>query len=261
MPNQITNNKSHSASNGRTFAIGDIHGHHLELFNLIYAIAPSKDDTLIFLGDYVDRGPDSMAVIDEIIALQGVCQVIMLKGNHEVFMVNALTTENLKSRHNSTNSWMQYGGIETLQSYGLVPYEFLAQQLLSDKPTAKLDIPNAIRKHISLIQTLPIYHITDTHIFVHASPKLDIDIEDQDEEYLLWRKTSKRDAALNYVHKSGKTIICGHTDQEDGMPKKLSDKNIVIDSGCYKTGWLTAIDVDSGRFIQASRDSYRWLDV
>ena len=109
MPNQIANNKSHSAINSRTFAIGDIHGHHLELLNLIHAIAPSKDDTLIFLGDYVDRGPDSKAVIDEIIALQGVCQVIMLKGNHEVFMVNALTTENLKSRHNSTNSWMQYG--------------------------------------------------------------------------------------------------------------------------------------------------------
>ena len=72
MLNQITNNKNHSAINSRIFAIGDIHGHHLELLNLIHAIAPKQEDTLIFLGDYVDRGPDSRAVIDEIIALQGV---------------------------------------------------------------------------------------------------------------------------------------------------------------------------------------------
>ncbi len=260
MPNQTFHNHNHNnaqvEANGRTFAIGDIHGHHQQLVNLIDAIAPNADDTLIFLGDYVDRGPDSKAVIDTIIALQSVCEIIMLKGNHEVMMAEAMTTQHLKNRQSLASGWLKYGGIETLASYGMETSAYLTEQLLSNKATDHIIIPDAVKAHLHLIETLPLYYITDTHIFVHASPKLDIDIDAQDEECLLWRRTSKRNAELNYAHHSGKTIICGHTAQEDGMPKRLSSKSIIIDTGCYDTGRLTAIEVASEHFIQANVDSY-----
>lgn len=127
MPNQNLSTKSQNDNKARAFAIGDIHGHHQQLVNLIAAIAPTNDDTLIFLGDYVDRGPDSKAVIDEIIALKDVCNVVMLKGNHEVMMVEAFTTKHLKNRHVLASGWMKYGGIETLASYGMETSEQLTE--------------------------------------------------------------------------------------------------------------------------------------
>lgn len=106
---------------------------------------------------------------------------------------------------------------------------------------------------------MPTYYITDTHIFVHATPRPNIEINDQDEMDLLWRREGRTEQQIGYDHISGKTVISGHTAQANGKPKLLSDKNIIIDSGCFHTGWLTALDIDTGIFTQASKSSVRCL--
>ena len=243
-----------SAIQPRTYPIGDIHGCYKELAILIEAINPQKYDTLIFLGDYIDRGEYSQEVIDTIISLKDRCNVIALLGNHEAMMINALTEEDDYERFNSTRKWLQNGGDKTAESYYLDIGALLAAQELED-----IQIPNKLQSHLDFLRSLPLYHITDTHIFVHASVKLDEAIEHQ-QAALLWRKANKKDAEHDYTHISGKTIVCGHTAQWTGVPCKLSEKNILIDTGCFSSGWLTAMNIDNGSYIQASTSGVRILN-
>jgi serine/threonine protein phosphatase 1 len=96
----------------RTIAIGDIHGCAAALAAVIAAIEPAEQDTLVFLGDYVDRGPDSRGVIEQILALEKQCGVVTILGNHEIMFL-----ESLKLRM-ERGAWLQYGGTETMASYG-----------------------------------------------------------------------------------------------------------------------------------------------
>ena len=96
----------------RTIAIADIHGHIKALVGLIDLINPNPEDTLIFLGDYINRGPDSKGVLQFIIDLKQRCNVVCIMGNHEEMMINAYSDP-------STMGWfLENGGHETLQSYG-----------------------------------------------------------------------------------------------------------------------------------------------
>src|SRR6185503_9037651 len=95
----------------RVIAIGDIHGCAAALRTLIEAIDPQPDDTLIPLGDCVDRGPDSREVIDELLALRERCQLIPVLGNHEEMMLNFL------DGRPQPDNWLLCGGAETLESY------------------------------------------------------------------------------------------------------------------------------------------------
>lgn len=228
---------------GRTFAIGDIHGCYDELVRLIGGIEPQANDTLVFVGDYIDRGVNSSGVLDFIIELGKRCKVIALKGNHESMMQSAFLERDKHIRAKWIFNWLRNGGNETLQSYGLELDCFDDKELL----------PIKVKQHLNFINSMPTYHITDTHIFVHATPRPDIEISEQDEMDLLWRREGRIDQYLGYNHVSGKTIISGHTPQANGKPRALSDKNIIIDSGCFHTGWLTAMNIDSGEFIQADK--------
>jgi serine/threonine protein phosphatase 1 len=96
----------------RTLAIGDIHGCNTALTNLLKAVQPSREDQIIFLGDYIDRGPSSREVIETLLGLQKSCSPIFLRGNHEVMILDA-HNDPLKS-----DLWQSYGGLETLFSYG-----------------------------------------------------------------------------------------------------------------------------------------------
>lgn len=218
------------------YAITDIHGCYKELLQLLSKLNITKDTTLIFMGDYVDRGPDSKAVLDKIIDLQSVCNVIVLKGNHEVMMKSGFTKE---TDHYVLN-WLHWGGKQTLASYDIELYDFLEDSF---------QLPDSVVKHIEFIDSLEFYYETDTHIFVHASPEMVTPIADQPEAHLIWRRPQKEDADFDYNHSSGKTIISGHTPQKSGEPLKLSEKNYLIDTGCYSTGILTAYDVNNDSFI------------
>ena len=99
---------------GRTIAIGDIHGCQAALAALIDTIAPGSEDTLVTLGDYIDRGAHSSGVVDQLIALARRCRLVPLLGNHEELLLDALRDiTNLRR-------WLTLGGADTLRSYGWV---------------------------------------------------------------------------------------------------------------------------------------------
>ena len=96
----------------RTIAIGDIHGCSDALKTLVDTIDPGSEDTIVTLGDYVDRGPDSREVIEQLMQLENRCRLVSLLGNHEIMMLNAL------SSRSDFNLWLNFGGMETMSSYG-----------------------------------------------------------------------------------------------------------------------------------------------
>ena len=97
---------------GRLIAIGDIHGCSKALEAVLAAIEPTETDTLVALGDYVDRGPDAKRCIDRLIKLAKTCKLIAIQGNHEEMMLDVVRDGQPPFR------WLQYGGVETLDSYG-----------------------------------------------------------------------------------------------------------------------------------------------
>ena len=229
------------------FVIGDIHGCYDELMALFTAIQPKSDDTVILLGDYIDRGANSMAVLDAVLELKNTCNVIALRGNHEAMMINAFTEHNHSLRLKALAQWCLNGGLQTMQSYMFDHNELIHTSNLND-----VFIPKTLQSHIDFIKNMPTYHIDDTHIYVHASPRLDTPIAEQDEVTLLWRRPNKADAKKSFKHMSGKTVVSGHTAQKNGKPLDLGG-SIIIDSGCYATGWLTSMAVNHKTFIQADK--------
>ena len=212
----------------RHLAIGDIHGCITALTTLIDFVAPSADDTIVTLGDYVDRGPDSRAVLDFIIGLGENHHLVALRGNHEIMMMDSRETKSW------LHAWLQYGGDATLKSYAAS----------KDQPGSLANIPE---KHIDFLENqLVSYHECPSHFFVHAfaDPKLALQL--QTDATLFWRK---------YIdpqpHCSGKIMVCGHTPQRSGLPANDSH-SVCIDTWAYADGWLTCLDVDSGTIWQAN---------
>ena len=142
--------------------------------------------------------------------------------------------------------WYKNGGAATLVSY-MFNLEDLFVQNIED-----VHVPASLKAHLELIETMPLYYETDTHIFVHGTPEPNVPIENQDELSLIWRRAGRLDAKHAYTHMSGKTIVSGHTAQQNGKPLKLSDKNIIIDSACVYGGWLTAMNIEDERYIQSN---------
>ena len=97
----------------RIIAIGDVHGCAKALASLLEAIQPTQEDTLVFLGDYIDRGPDSRGVVEQVIALGKRCTVVPLLGNHEEMVLAAL-----EGGQSEVRFWLKFGGDVALASYG-----------------------------------------------------------------------------------------------------------------------------------------------
>jgi serine/threonine protein phosphatase 1 len=220
----------HVASNvlmpARTIAIGDIHGCSLALSRLLEAIDPQPDDTLITLGDYIDRGPDSRGVIEQLIALETRCRLVPLAGNHEEMLLGS------RSGNANVRLWLACGGLATLLSY--------------QAATSFDEIPVS---HFEFLERCLLYYEQDERFFVHANYLPHVALAEQDRETLLWR--SLRDF-MPGPHCSGKTAIVGHTCQADACIYDVGYLKC-IDTGCYRDGWLTALDVESGRTWQANQ--------
>src|SRR5262249_9079746 len=217
---------------GRTVVIGDIHGCSEALAALIDAVAPGPEDTVVTLGDYIDRGPDSHGVLEQLIDLAGRCHVVPLLGNHEEALLDALrNTANLRT-------WLTCGGVQTLRSYGWAP---------GGPPTALANwIPESHRAFLK--HCLP-YHETATHLFMHAGFVPELPMSEQPGLALRWRVTDPRAAA---PHSSGKVAVVGHTPQKAGEVLDLGFL-VCIDTNCVRGGWLTALDTGSRRLWQANR--------
>ena len=212
----------------RTLAIGDIHGCLAPLESLWQIIDPKPADHIIFLGDYVDRGPDSKGVIDFILKAQKDFHVTCLTGNHEekFFLANI--------DHTELAHWFEaWGGQKTLESYG--PGGF------ADVPEAHWDF---------LRQNLP-YFETDTHIFVHANLEPDLPLCDQPPFTIIHKKFGKP-----APHQSGKVMICGHTAQKSHVPLNLGHA-VCIDTDPGRGGWLTCLHVETSHYWQTNFDGDR----
>ncbi len=210
----------------RTIAIGDIHGHLAALDAIITAIQPRPDDTLVLLGDYVDRGPDSKGVLERVIELSERLHVVAVKGNHEEMMLTAREGEQ------NLLFWVQCGGDAALQSYG----------------QAK-DVSLIPREHFQFLAGLPLLHETDTHFFIHANYAPNWRLDQHDTKTALWLSLDD----LPGPHYSRKTAILGHTPQKKHLVLDLGYLKC-IDTGCGYGGLLTALDVGSGQIWQVHED-------
>lgn len=214
----------------RTLAIGDIHGCLTALNTLLAHVDPRPDDQLVFLGDYVDRGPHSRGVIDRLIGLIASHNVVALRGNHEVMMMQA------REPRTAQYHWMFYGGRETLESYSPKPNRLGRLDEVPDGHWRFLD---------DHCQNL---HELERVFFVHANAWPDVELEDQPTDMLHWEHIDPIGARR---HKSGKVMICGHTKQKSGVPLDLVH-TICIDTWAYGDGYLTCLDIDTGEYWQAS---------
>lgn len=219
---------------GRLLALGDIHGFSAALDAVVEAAGIGPDDSLVTLGDYVDRGPDSRGVIDRLIALESRCHLIPLRGNHDLMFTEAIELfhdrpSRFDARHYSPGPelWLGYGGLQTVESYG------------------SLDLVPA--DHLAFLDRLADWHETDQLIFVHANYDPELPMADQPPEFLHW--VSLRDFEPG-PHRSGKTVLVGHTSQKDGEILDLGHL-VCLDTYCYGGGWLTLLDLHSGQHWQA----------
>jgi len=205
----------------RTIAIGDIHGCHNALETLLASVAPREQDTIVTLGDYVDRGPQSREVIDRLIALQASCRLIPLLGNHDQMFLLTLS-----GRSEEAPMWLGWGGEATLTSY-------------AGSAAAGLDRLGTVpQSHKRFLARCRAYYETSQFMFIHASYDPALPLERQFPEVLHWE--SVRDAPPG-PHVSGKTAIVGHTSQKSGEILDLGYL-VCIDTYCYGGGWLTAFE-------------------
>lgn len=211
---------------GRILAIGDIHGCSAALDTLLEAAALTPADTIVTLGDYVDRGPDSRGVLDRLIALGRTHHLVPLRGNHELMLLDAH-----RDRGVALSEWRKFGGDATLASYG------------SSTTDA---IPEAHWRFIEE-QCVDCWE-ADTHFFVHASAYPDVPVYEQPRYILYWCRFNNPPP-----HQSGKVMVCGHTAQKSGLPLNLGHA-VCIDTWVYgETGWLSCLDTASEVVTQANQ--------
>lgn len=215
----------------RRFVIGDIHGCAKALRSLLEIIDPQVDDELVFVGDYVDRGPDSRNVVDQLIALKDRCRVITLRGNHEIMLLG-VAFGGLDSK-----VWLASGGLATVSSYG--------GSLAKISP-----------QHIAFYQQLRPYYETDDCIFVHANYDADLPMSQQSDVDTYWTHLTK---VMPAPHCSGKRVYVGHTPQPFGQILD-NDHLVCVDTYCFGNGYLTALNVDTAATIQVDKHGHERRD-
>lgn len=212
----------------RTLAIGDIHGCLTALRTLEKAARFKTKDRLIFVGDYVDKGPNVSGVIDWLCDWKGRGSLIALRGNHDLLMLEA------RDSAAKFAVWMDCNGATTLASYGLPPRR------------ASLDkIP---KKHWRFLESTKLYFEAEDHFYVHGNVDPELPLKKQPEYLLLWEKFYDPPP-----HVSGKTMVCGHKSQKDGHLDDIGHA-VCIDTWACGGQWLTALDVDTGKFWQANEE-------
>jgi len=229
------------------YAIGDVHGERPALERLLERIREdaarrSSSPAAVFLGDYVDRGGDSRGVLDLLCGdpLPGFA-VHRLRGNHEQAMLDFLAAPE------AGVSWLEFGGIATLDSYGVrgLVGAPTAERLKGLRDALDAALPEAHRR---LLQTLAPYVVYGDYAFVHAGVRPGAPMERQRLDDLLWI----REPFLSWKAPHDKVVVHGHTVVP--APQLLPNR-IAIDTGVYATGVLTAVALEADRVgvIQARR--------
>jgi len=214
------------------YAIGDVHGRVDLLQSLEDRIrddARSRAESrrvIVYLGDYVDRGYESRAVIDHLLdgEIDGFERVFLM-GNHEEYMIRFLD-DSSKAR-----GWFANGGIETLMSYGVVAGGAGASD--NDLARVQADFRAALPdRHKAFLSGLPSLHREGDYVFVHAGIRPGVEIEDQDIEDLHWIRSDFLEDKRDY----GVVVVHGHTITENPIDRP---NRIGVDTGAYASSRLT----------------------
>ncbi len=210
-------------------AVGDIHG-RLDLLERLWGqiegaarVSAARERSLVFLGDYVDRGLQSRQLVDRL--LQGFpgFETIFLKGNHDETLLQFLDDPRLGE------VWRNFGGIETLRSYGI------QHKPGGDWAQTRADFAARLpAEHLKFFQALHLHYACGDFLFVHAGVRPGLALEHQSEHDLLWI----RDEFLNSTMSFGRIVVHGHTPERQPV---LRPNRIGIDTGAYMTGVLTAL--------------------
>jgi serine/threonine protein phosphatase 1 len=218
----------------RIYAIGDIHG-RLDLLNALHAIiaedaahAPDRSKTIVYLGDYIDRGLESRGVIERLIngSLEDV-EPIYLLGNHEATMLDFLDD------HRAGGSWFQFGGDATLYSYAVPLTGPLSDQrtLIEAQLNLRENLPET---HLAFLRGLRTHYRTGDYFFVHAGIRPGVAIEKQTTQDLIWIREEFLDSTTNH----GVMVVHGHSIslRVEELPNRIN-----IDTGAYASNVLTCL--------------------
>ncbi len=202
-------------------AVGDLHARYDLLQKVLDELTPGLPEPLrlVFLGDYIDRGPQARQVMERLLDLaRRRPDTVFLLGNHERMLLDALEGHRVPL-------FLNNGGRETLASYGLSP------ERIADLPAA----------HLAFIRAMPLFHQTEDYIFVHAGLRPGLPLEQQDEADLLWIRHEFIHSGADF----GKTVIFGHTPQDQPLVKP---GRIGIDTGAVYGNHLTCLELPQMRF-------------
>lgn len=230
----------------RAYVIGDVHGCLELLTRLLSRIEseireePRRKSSIIFLGDLIDRGPDSAGVIERLrtYSLPGVSTHFIM-GNHEEVMIRILDGET-----DLIPSWLRFGGAETLKSYGVEARE------ISGLPAEKaLDrIRSAVpRRHVEFLKSFADSISFGEYLFVHAGIRPGVELSEQAQSDLRWIRGPFLEDSTDH----GFIVVHGHTITNS---VEVASNRIGIDTGAFCTGTLTALAIDEGKkwLIQTS---------
>jgi serine/threonine protein phosphatase 1 len=209
----------------RIFAIGDIHGCYDPLLLLLGRIPIDwAGDQLIFMGDYIDRGPKSFEVVDHLVGMQARHPgIVFLKGNHEQMLMDYLSGKDRMT-------YLYNGGQQTLESY-----------LSRSGAGSRHPIPDA---HLRFFESLALFHETENHIFVHAGLRQNVPMDQQGPEDLLWI----REKFIDTPHFFGKRVVFGHTPFDE---PRVEPNKIGIDTGAVYGNKLTCLQLPEEEFFFA----------
>ncbi len=230
------------------FAVGDVHGRLDLLERLTEQLAveteadarDGKSVVAVFLGDYIDRGPDSAGVIDHLIRFRGQaeCRTVFLRGNHEDVLLSLL------DGHEDSTRWLEYGGVETLRSYGVSLRGELANPSVDKlRQAAARAIP---AEHVAFLRDTELRIAFGDYIFVHAGLRPDTPLDEQTDADMMWFRDYDDEPPI-----WPGVVVHGHTVN----PRPVRGRaRIGIDTGAYATDALTALRLEAGRqdFIKVS---------
>lgn len=228
------------------YAIGDIHGELYLLDKLLgrivedAAFTSARRRSLIFVGDYIDRGPDSAGVVDRLVSgLPEGFDPVFLKGNHEAFLLEFLEHPEV------LDAWLHNGAVQTLASYGIDPptADWPRADYAGCRDAFLAALPES---HRAFFGTLQLWESRGDYLFVHAGVRPGVPLESQSERDLLWI----RDDFLASRRHFGKVVVHGHT---PGREPVVRPNRIGIDTGAFVHGRLTALRLfgDQQSFVTA----------
>ena len=223
------------------FAIGDIHGCLKQLVTLQdkifnYPQYNKEEDLLLYLGDYIDRGPSSKDVINHILQLQteGI-KSIFLMGNHEQFMIDFLF-----NKINNLSNWIMNGADQTFKSYNIEIAEFIKDGFEDDNIDKVRDVflSKLTKEHVYFFKNLEITYTMGDYLFVHAGINPEKSLSEQSDIDFIW---SRSDKFFDKNFKFEKIIVHGHSPEKEvvNFPYRIN-----IDTGCFFSGKLSCVCVN-----------------